>query len=108
MLHCSEFPMDTLDLPPAAADQVLTPWQAQHAVLVLKAVPQLQDLRFVLCPRWVGARRGGAPGRPLCRRAAVMMEGAQATYELVGDAHNTAHMSHYPCDSPVTMQHLSM
>jgi hypothetical protein len=68
--------MDTLDLPPAAADQVLTPWQARHAVLVLKDVPQLQDLRFVLCPRWVAG-----PGRTACSKGWIM-ESMQADVRL--------------------------
>lgn len=29
----------------------LTPWQERHATLVLREVPHLHDLRFVLCPR---------------------------------------------------------
>jgi hypothetical protein len=48
---CSDYPLDSLDIPPAAADQKLSSWQEIHARLVLQQVPQLQDLRFVLCPK---------------------------------------------------------
>ncbi|KAF6236430.1 hypothetical protein COO60DRAFT_1709439 [Scenedesmus sp. NREL 46B-D3] len=47
----SDYPLDSLDIPPAAADQKLNSWQETHARLVLQQVPQLQDLRFVLCPK---------------------------------------------------------
>eukprot|EP00879_Flechtneria_rotunda_P012178 GHRR01012719.1.p2 GENE.GHRR01012719.1~~GHRR01012719.1.p2 ORF type:complete len:151 (+),score=74.90 GHRR01012719.1:179-631(+) len=48
----SDYPLDSLDLPSNPAEQQLGQWQEMHARLVLQQVPQLQDLRFVLCPRW--------------------------------------------------------
>jgi hypothetical protein len=50
-MPCSDYPLDSLDIPAAAADQKLNSWQETHARLVLQQVPQLQDLRFVLCPK---------------------------------------------------------
>ena len=47
----SDYPLDTLDLPADPSNQRLSPWQETHATIILKKVPQLQDLRFVLCPR---------------------------------------------------------
>uniref|UniRef100_A0A383W225 BSD domain-containing protein n=1 Tax=Tetradesmus obliquus TaxID=3088 RepID=A0A383W225_TETOB len=47
----SDYPLDSLDIPAAAADQKLSSWQETHARLLLQQVPQLQDLRFVLCPK---------------------------------------------------------
>jgi hypothetical protein len=49
----SDYPLDSLDAPSATAQQRLSAWQETHARLVLLRVPQLQDLRFVLCPRYV-------------------------------------------------------
>jgi hypothetical protein len=48
---CSDYPLDSLDIPAEAVDQKLSSWQETHARLVLQQVPQLQDLRFVLCPK---------------------------------------------------------
>jgi hypothetical protein len=48
---CSDYPLDSLDIPAEAAEQKLSSWQETHARLVLQQVPQLQDLRFVLCPK---------------------------------------------------------
>jgi hypothetical protein len=48
---CSDYPLDSLDIPTEAADQKLSRWQETHARLLLQQVPQLQDLRFVLCPK---------------------------------------------------------
>jgi hypothetical protein len=47
----SEYPLDSLDMPSATDEQRLNSWQETHARLVLARVPQLQDLRFVLCPK---------------------------------------------------------
>ncbi|KAF8060625.1 hypothetical protein HT031_004802 [Scenedesmus sp. PABB004] len=47
----SDYPLDSLDLPPDPAAAKLTPWQEGHARAVLEQVQQLQDLRFVLCPK---------------------------------------------------------
>lgn len=43
---------------------VLNPWQARHAVLVCTAVKQIDELRFMLCPKYAGdgARRGSWAG----------------------------------------------
>lgn len=48
---CSDWPLDTLDIPQDPAAQRLNSWQEQHARLILQQVPGLQDLRFVLCPK---------------------------------------------------------
>jgi len=48
---CSEYPLDSLDVPSAPEQQRLTSWQETHARLMLQRVQQLQDLRFVLCPK---------------------------------------------------------
>lgn len=48
---CSEYPLDSLDVPTEAAAQRLNKWQENHARLMLQRVQQLQDLRFVLCPK---------------------------------------------------------
>lgn len=48
---CSEYPLDSLDVPSAPEQQRLNSWQETHARLMLQRVQQLQDLRFVLCPK---------------------------------------------------------
>ena len=48
----SDYPMDSLQLPEDEAQQRLDAWQLAHARAILGAVPQLQDLRFVMCPRY--------------------------------------------------------
>jgi hypothetical protein len=35
----------------AAAAQRLNPWQVRHATLVVEAVKEVNELRYVLCPR---------------------------------------------------------
>jgi hypothetical protein len=50
---CSEYPLDSLDVPSAPEQQRLSSWQETHARLMLQRVQQLQDLRFVLCPKYV-------------------------------------------------------
>ncbi len=56
-LPCRDFPPEHLaPLSPGAAagvagDQQLNPWQAQHARLVCQVVKEVNELRFVLCPR---------------------------------------------------------
>lgn len=47
----SEYPLDSLDVPSAPEQQRLNSWQETHARLMLQRVQQLQDLRFVLCPK---------------------------------------------------------
>lgn len=49
----SEYPQDSLDVPSAPEQQRLNSWQETHARLILQRVQQLQDLRFVLCPKCV-------------------------------------------------------
>ncbi|GAB4822589.1 hypothetical protein N2152v2_009635 [Parachlorella kessleri] len=36
-----------------AARQALNPWQAQHAKLVIQVAKEVNELRFVLCPRYM-------------------------------------------------------
>jgi hypothetical protein len=45
--------METLPAPEESGGSPgrLSPWQETHARLMLERVPQLRDLRFVLCPR---------------------------------------------------------
>lgn len=52
-VSCSDWPLDTLDIPHDPAQQRLSRWQERHARLILQKVPQLQDLRFVLSPKYV-------------------------------------------------------
>jgi hypothetical protein len=47
----SEYPLDSLDVPSAPEQQRLTSWQETHARLMLARAQQLQDLRFVMCPK---------------------------------------------------------
>lgn len=47
----SDYPLDSLDVPAAPEQQRLNSWQETHARLMLQRVQQLQDLRFVLCPK---------------------------------------------------------
>eukprot|EP00775_Hariotina_reticulata_P002811 gene2811-3103_t len=47
----SDYPLDSLDVPAQPEQQKLDSWQETHARLLLEQVPQLQDLRFVLCPK---------------------------------------------------------
>lgn len=35
----------------AAASHVLNPWQVRHATLVVRVAKEVDELRFVLCPR---------------------------------------------------------
>lgn len=35
-------------------EKVLNPWQARHATLLVRAVKEVNELRFVLCPRYMG------------------------------------------------------
>lgn len=51
--YCSEYPLDSLDVPAAPEQQRLNSWQETHARFMLQRVQQLQDLRFVLCPKYV-------------------------------------------------------
>lgn len=86
----SDYPMETLPTPEEAGNIQgrLSAWQETHARLILQKVPQLQDLRFVLCPRklheyefWMiyftlcrrylpkAAFEAGAPGGPTAAMA---------------------------------------
>jgi hypothetical protein len=47
----SEYPLDSLDVPSAPEQERLTSWQETHARLMLARAQQLQDLRFVMCPK---------------------------------------------------------
>lgn len=56
-----DFPAEDFELLPGENDlssnetsnvrQDLTPWQERHALLMLKAVPEISQLRYLLCPR---------------------------------------------------------
>jgi hypothetical protein len=62
--------METLPTPEEAGNAPgrLSPWQETHARLILGRVPQLQDLRFVLCPRKLDEYQFWMIYFTLCRR----------------------------------------
>jgi hypothetical protein len=62
--------METLPTPEEAGNAAgrLSPWQETHARLILERVPQLQDLRFVLCPRKLDEYEFWMIYFTLCRR----------------------------------------